>query len=73
MKGLGNPIITTSIHDDDIHDYLTDPELIYEEFKTKVDVIVDGGAGEVVPSTVIDCTSGEPELVREGLGDPTIM
>lgn len=70
---LGNPIITTSIHDDDIHDYATDPEIIYEEFKNLVDVVIDGGPGGVHPSTVIDCTSGDPVVVREGLGDPDII
>jgi tRNA threonylcarbamoyl adenosine modification protein (Sua5/YciO/YrdC/YwlC family) len=65
---LGNPIITTSIHEDNVHVYATDPELIYEEFKSLVDIVIDGGYGEVVPSTVIDCTSGQPELVRQGKG-----
>ena len=73
VNSLGNPIITTSIHDDDIHDYLTDPELIYEEFKNKVDIVIDGGAGGVHPSTIIDCTEGEAEVVREGLGDISII
>lgn len=73
VKTLGNPIITTSIHDDDIHDYLTDPELIFDEFKNLVDVVIDGGPGKVFPSTVIDLTDDEPLLVREGLGDPDIF
>ena len=70
---LGNPIITTSIHDDEIHDYATDPELIFDEFKNEVDIVIDGGAGGVHPSTVIDCTNGEPEILREGLGDSSIV
>lgn len=70
---LGNPIITTSIHDDEIHDYATDPEIIYEEFKNLVDVVIDGGPGGVHPSTVIDCTSGDPVVIREGLGDADII
>lgn len=70
---LGNPIITTSIHDDEIHDYATDPEIIFEEFEHKVDVVIDGGAGEVYPSTVIDCTGDEPIVLREGLGDVNIV
>ncbi|MEP3390096.1 MAG: L-threonylcarbamoyladenylate synthase [Reichenbachiella sp.] len=70
VKRLGNPIITTSIHDDDeVLEYSTDPELIYEKYEGLVDIVIDGGYGEVVASTVVDCTSDQPELVREGLGD----
>lgn len=70
---LGNPIITTSIHDDEIHDYVTDPEIIFDEFKNLVDIVIDGGPGEVHPSTVIDCTGDQPVVVREGLGDINIV
>lgn len=70
---LGNPIITTSIHDDEIHDHATDPEIIYDQFKNLVDIVIDGGFGEVHPSTVIDCTGDAPVLVREGLGDVSIL
>lgn len=73
VKVLGNPIFTTSIHDDEIHAYATDPEIIYQEFKNKVDLIIDGGFGNVEPSTVIDCTHDQPEVVREGMGDPSII
>lgn len=73
VKQLGNPIITTSIHDDEIHDYATDPEIIFEEFQNKVDIVIDGGYGLVDPSTIIDCTSGSPEIIREGLGDVGII
>ncbi len=70
VKGLGNPIITTSIKDDDeFLEYTTDPEMIYERFKDKVDIVIDGGYGNVVPSTVIDCTSGSLEVIREGMGE----
>lgn len=70
VKQLGNPIITTSIHDDDqVVEYSTDPELIYEKFKGMVDVVIDGGFGKNVASTVVDFTNGEMEIVREGLGD----
>ena len=70
VQQLGNPIVTTSIHDDDeILEYSTDPELIYEKYQHQVDIVIDGGYGHVAPSTVIDCTSGEPAVVREGLGD----
>lgn len=66
---LGNPIISTSIYDeDDIIEYTTDPELIFEKWQNKVDLVIDGGYGGNVASTVIDLTSGEPELVRQGKG-----
>jgi len=69
VKELGSPILTTSIHDeDDVIEYSTDPELIYEKFKDLVDVVIDGGYGKNVASTVLDCTGDEIEVVREGLG-----
>lgn len=71
VRELGNPIITTSIYSDDVTEYATDPEVIYEEFKNLVDVIIDGGSGSVHPSTVIDCTSDVPKVVRQGLGEVT--
>lgn len=73
VVGLGNPIITSSLYEDDIHDYVTDPEFIYDEFQSRVDIVIDGGFGGVYPSTVIDCTSGVAEVVREGLGDIGII
>lgn len=74
VQELNHPIITTSIHDeDDVLEYSTDPELIYEKFKDQVDVIIDGGYGQITPSTVIDCTQGTPELIREGLGDISVL
>ena len=73
VNELGNPIITTSIHDDDIHDHATDPEIIFEDFKNLVDVVIDGGFGQVHPSTVIDCTGEQPSIVREGIGDISII
>jgi tRNA threonylcarbamoyl adenosine modification protein (Sua5/YciO/YrdC/YwlC family) len=67
---LGNPILSTSIHDDDeVIEYSTDPELIHEKYEEKVDLIVDGGYGDNEPSTVVDCTSGEFEIIRQGKGD----
>ncbi|MGY4384088.1 tRNA threonylcarbamoyl adenosine modification protein (Sua5/YciO/YrdC/YwlC family) [Pedobacter sp. UYP24] len=67
---LGNPILSTSIHDDDeVIEYSTDPELIHEKYENKVDLIVDGGYGDNEPSTVVDCTSGEFEIIRQGKGD----
>ncbi len=69
VKRLGNPILTTSIHDEDkILDYTTDPELIHEHYLNKVDVVIDGGYGHNQPSTVIDCSGEEPVLIRQGLG-----
>ncbi|MCB4797567.1 L-threonylcarbamoyladenylate synthase [Neotamlana laminarinivorans] len=70
VKALGNPIISTSIHDDDeIIEYTTDPELILEKWDNIVDLVIDGGYGDNTPSTVIDLSDGEPVLVREGKGD----
>ena len=67
---LGKPIITTSIKDEDeIIEYSTDPELIFEKYKSLVDVVVDGGYGGNIASTVIDCSNDDFEVVREGLGD----
>lgn len=66
---LGNPLITSSIKDDDvIKEYTTDPEEIYEDFKHSVDLVIDGGAGNNIPSSVIDCTDGQLVVVREGMG-----
>lgn len=66
---LGNPLITSSIKDDDeIKEYTTDPEEIYEDFKHKVDLVIDGGPGGNVPSTVVDFTEGVPHVTRQGLG-----
>lgn len=67
---LTHPLITSSIKDDDlIKEYTTDPEEIYEDFKQQVDIVIDGGAGGNVPSTVIDCTQENIEIIRKGLGD----
>jgi tRNA threonylcarbamoyl adenosine modification protein (Sua5/YciO/YrdC/YwlC family) len=70
VRVLGNPILSTSIHDeDDIIEYSTDPELIYEKYEDSVDMVIDGGYGGNIASTVVDCTSGEFEIVREGKGE----
>lgn len=67
---LGNPLITTSIKDDDkIKAYTTDPEEIYHDFKNEVDLVIDGGPGGNIPSTVVDFTGPEPVVLRNGLGD----
>jgi tRNA threonylcarbamoyl adenosine modification protein (Sua5/YciO/YrdC/YwlC family) len=74
VKELGNPIISTSIYDeDDLIEYTTDPELIFEKWKDKVDLVIDGGYGDNVPSTVIDLTSDDLEVLRVGKGDPDII
>lgn len=74
VKELGNPIITTSIRDDDdVIEYTTDPELIYEKWESKVDIIIDGGYGDNRPSTIIDLTKDEMVIVREGKGDIQIV
>ncbi len=69
VKQLGNPIMTTSVVDeDDIIEYTTDPELIHDRYKNIVDLVIDGGYGDNTPSTVIDCTKQPPEIIREGKG-----
>lgn len=69
IKELGNPILSSSVHDDDaILEYTTDPELIEEKYMNLVDLVVDGGYGGNVPSTIIDCTTDVPEIVRQGKG-----
>ncbi len=69
VEELGNPIITTSIKDEDeILEYTTDPELIYERYNKQVDLVIHGGMGQITPSTIVDLTGSEPEVVRQGLG-----
>lgn len=70
VKELGHPIITSSVKDEDeVIEYSTDPELIYEKYKNQVDIVIQGGFGNNIPSTVVDCSNGEYSTVREGLGD----
>ena len=70
VKKLGNPIISTSIYDeDDLIEYTTDPELIYEKWQNIVDVVIDGGYGGNIPSTVVDLSDGEIIILREGKGE----
>lgn len=74
VRELGHPILSTSVRDDDeIVEYTTDPELIEERYGDRVDLVVDGGYGDNVPSTVVDCTSGDIEVVREGKGDVELL
>jgi len=69
VKELGRPIITASIHDqDEVIEYTTDPELIYEKFSELADAVIDGGFGNNEASTIVDCTGDDIEIVRQGLG-----
>ena len=69
VKALGHPLMSASLPMDGDVEYYTDPELMYEAFGNQVDIVIDGGIGHILASTVIDCTSGSPELVRAGAGD----
>jgi len=74
VEGLGNPIVSTSIRDeDDVLEYTTDPELIYEKWDNLVDIVIDGGYGDNVASTIIDLSTGHPEVIREGKGSLDIL
>ena len=74
VEELGNPIVSTSIRDEDeLLEYTTDPELIYEKWQNLVDVVIDGGYGDNTASTVIDLSDGAPEVIREGKGDIDIL
>lgn len=69
INELGHPILSTSVIDDDeIIEYTTDPELIYEKYHKLVDIVIDGGFGDNKPSTIVNCTNGDVELIREGKG-----
>ncbi len=69
-EALGKPIATTSLHDDEdtFLDYFIDPYEIYQRFDKEVDLVVDGGYGKLYASTIIDCTSGVPVIIRQGIG-----
>ncbi len=74
VRQLGNPIVSTSIRDeDDVIEYTTDPELIFEKWQNLVDMVIDGGYGDNVASTIIDLSGFEPEVVREGKGSLDIL
>lgn len=74
VKELGNPIVSTSIYDEDeLLEYTTDPELIFEKWQTIVDVVIDGGFGDNNPSTIIDLSDGEPVVIREGKGSLEVI
>ena len=67
VEELGNPILSASLPGDSVEEY-TDPEIIHDKFEKLVDVVIDGGIGGTLPSTIIDFTKGEPEVIREGAG-----
>ena len=70
VEKLGHPIASTSIKDDDeVIEYSTDPELIAEKYDHLVDIVIDSGYGDNVASTIVDLTSGEPEIIRQGKGE----
>jgi len=68
VKELGHPVLSTSLPGENVEEY-TDPEIIYEHFKNQVDIVVNGGPGHAVPSTIIDYTSGEAVMLRKGAGE----
>ena len=69
VKQLGNPVLNMSVKDDsDEIEYTTDPELIHEKWEHVAEIVIDGGTGGIEPSTVVDCTSGEPVIIRQGKG-----
>ena len=70
VEALGVPMVTASVRDDDeVVEYTTDPELIHEHYGREVELVIDGGPGDIVPTTVVDLTDGEPEVLREGKGE----
>lgn len=70
VEELGNPLLTTSVRaDDEVEEYMTDPELIYEKYEKLVDMVIDGGYGQNVASTVVDCSGDAIEIVRQGIGE----
>jgi tRNA A37 threonylcarbamoyladenosine synthetase subunit TsaC/SUA5/YrdC len=74
VRKLGNPIVSTSIHDEDeVIEYSTDPELIFEKWQNLVDMVIDGGYGDNIPSTIIDLCGHEPVVLREGQGSLEVL
>jgi tRNA threonylcarbamoyl adenosine modification protein (Sua5/YciO/YrdC/YwlC family) len=69
VRELGNPIVSTSIHDEDeMLEYSVEPELIHEKYREVTDLVIDGGLGEIIPSTIVDFTGEEPVIIRQGKG-----
>jgi tRNA threonylcarbamoyl adenosine modification protein (Sua5/YciO/YrdC/YwlC family) len=74
VRQLGNPIVSTSIHDEDeVLEYSTDPELIFEKWQNLVDLVIDGGYGDNIGSTIIDLSGFEPVVIREGKGGLEVL
>jgi tRNA threonylcarbamoyl adenosine modification protein (Sua5/YciO/YrdC/YwlC family) len=75
VEALGNPLISTSLIDtnDDMIEYFSDPEIIHQQYEEKVDLVIDGGFGNIYPSTVFDCSTDEVIVLREGLGSLDIL
>lgn len=75
IEELGNPLISTSLLDtsDEILEYFSDPEIIHRQYGDVVDLVVDGGFGNIYPSTVIDCSGPEIEIIRQGLGSLEVL
>ena len=74
VRQLGNPIVSTSIHDEDeVLEYSTDPELIFEKWQNLVDLVIDGGYGDNIGSTIIDLSGFEPVVIREGKGSLEVL
>jgi len=74
VRQLGNPIVSTSIHDEDeVLEYSTDPELIFEKWQNRVDLVIDGGYGDNIGSTIIDLSGLEPIVIREGKGSLEVL
>ena len=70
VEELGNPLLTTSVKaEDEVVEYMTDPELIHEKYEKLVDLVIDGGFGQNVASTVVDCTDDRIEVIRQGIGE----
>lgn len=69
VEQLGNPILSTSLPTDGDVEYYTDPEIMHDRFEKLVDIVIDAGHGSILSSTVVDCTSGAPELIRQGAGE----
>jgi tRNA threonylcarbamoyl adenosine modification protein (Sua5/YciO/YrdC/YwlC family) len=74
VRQLGNPIVSTSIHnEDEVLEYSTDPELIFEKWQNLVDLVIDGGYGDNIGSTIIDLSGFEPVVIREGKGSLEVL
>ena len=70
VQELGNPIVSTSMHDEDtLNEYSTDPDLIFEKYRPLVDFVIDGGFGDNIASTIVDCTNDDFDIIRQGAGD----